>query len=469
MLSIRGPGAQLCDGVSRREVIRVGSLGLTGLALPQLLARQLQAQQTRQQSTRAGKAKSCILLFLMGGPPQHSTWDPKPDAPAEVRGEIGPLSTKIPGMQLGELMPRLATQADKLCVLRAVSTGDNAHSSSGYYMLTGRPHSPMNRENANPGPPNDWPNIGSVVNALAPPRGNLPGAVRLPCHIFNTDGSVWPGQDAGFLGPNVAPWLFRCAPASPDFKIPEFSLPLDVTTERLVIRQSLLHDLNRVFAGIERSGALDHYDSLAQWAYSLLTSPQSRAAFNLAEETDELRTRYGNTQFGQSVLLARRLIEAGVRLVQVNWYRGPDEPTDAPCWDSHTQETKRLKTVLIPPFDAAFASLVEDLSQRGLLDETLVVCLSEFGRTPRFNIRGGRDHWGHVFSIAMAGGGIQGGVVYGASDRLGAQPKDGLVRPEDISATILHCLGLNPEAEIQDAQGRLLTISRGHVLRQLLA
>jgi hypothetical protein len=409
------------------------------------------------------------LLFLMGGPPQHSTWDPKPEAPAEVRGEIGPLNTNVPGMQFGELMPKLAAQADKLCVLRAVSTGDNAHSSSGYYMLTGRPHTPMNRENANPGPPNDWPNIGSVVNAFLPQRSKLPSAVRLPCHIFNTDGSVWPGQDAGFLERRVDPWLFRCTPASPDFQISEFSLPVDITTERMAHRHSLLHELNRDFAGLEKSRALDHYDGLTQQAFSLLTSRQSRAAFHLSAEPEPLRSGYGYSQFGQSVLLARRLIEAGVRLVQVNWYRGPDEPSEAPCWDSHVDETRRLKTALIPPFDAAMASLLNDLSQRGLLDETLVVCLSEFGRTPRFNNRGGRDHWGHVFSIAMAGGGIQGGVVYGASDRLGAQPKDGMVRPEDISATILHCLGLNPEAEIQDSQGRSFTISRGQVLSQILA
>jgi hypothetical protein len=468
MLSIRGPGARLCDGVSRREVLRVGSLGLTGLALPNLLAAG-DAPTPRGGTATAGRAKSCILLFLMGGPPQHSTWDPKPDAPSDVRGEIGPLATSVAGLQFGELMPQLAAQADKLCVLRAVSTGDNAHSSSGYYMLTGRPHTPMNAENANPGPPNNWPNIGSVVNSLAPPRGALPGAIRLPCHIFNTDGSVWPGQDAGFLGRNVDPWLFRCKPASPDFKISEFSLPVDVPAERLALRQSLLHDLNDGFARVERAGVLNHYDNVTQRAYSLLASPRSRAAFDLASEPDQLRARYGATQFGQSVLLARRLVEAGVRLVQVNWYRGPEEPSDAPCWDSHTYETKRLKDVLIPPMDAAFATLLDDLAQRGLLSETLVVCLAEFGRTPRFNKRAGRDHWGQVFSVALAGGGIQGGAVYGASDRLGAQPKDGLVRPEDITATIFHCLGFLPETEIQDAQSRSLPITRGQVLHQILA
>lgn len=468
MLVLRGPGARLCDGLSRRDVIQVGSLGLAGLSLPGLLTAR-EAAASRDVVTTAGRAKSCILLFLMGGPPQHSTWDPKPNAPEDVRGEIGPLATNVPGVHFGELMPKVAARADKLCVLRAVSTGDNAHSSSGYYMLTGRPHAPMNAENANPGPPNNWPNIGSVVSTLTTARGELPGAIRLPCHIFNTDGSIWPGQDAGFLGRGVDPWLFRCTPASPDFKIPEFSLPVDVTAERLELRHSLLKDLNHGFARTERSGVLGHYDGVTQRAYSLLASPQSRAAFDLAREPETLRTRYGYTQFGQSVLLARRLVEAGVRLVQVNWYRGPDEPSDAPCWDSHTNETKRLKDVLIPPTDAAFATLLDDLTERGLLDETLVVCLSEFGRTPRFNKRAGRDHWGHVFSVALAGGGMKGGMVHGASDRLGAQPKDGLVQPEDITATIFHCLGYAPQTEIQDAQNRSLPITRGQVLHQILS
>jgi len=466
MLTIRGPGARLCDSISRREVLRVGSLGMAGLSLPRLLA-----AGTRPLDARAsgGKAKSCIVLFLMGGPPQHSTWDPKPDAPAEVRGEIGPIATKIAGVQFGELMPQVAGQADKLCVLRAVSTGDNAHSSSGYYMLTGRPHQPMNAENANPGAPNNWPNIGSIVSANKPPRGELPGAIRLPCHIFNTDGSVWPGQDAGFLGRKADPWLLRCTPASPDFHVAEFSLPVDVTAERLELRRSLLSDLNHRFARVERSGVLDHYDSQTQRAYGLLSSPAARSAFDLNREPDALRDRYGRTQFGQSTLLARRLVEAGVQLVQVNWYRGPEEPSDAPCWDSHTQETKRLKEVLIPPMDAALSSLLVDLSERGLLDETLVVCLAEFGRTPRFNNRAGRDHWGHVFSVALAGGGIRGGIVHGASDRQAAYPKDGLVKPEDITATIFHCLGLAPETEMHDAQGRPLVISQGQVLRPILS
>src|SRR5262245_16266803 len=206
-----------CDGLSRRELLRVGGLSALGLSLPQLLA-----------APRAGRAKSCIILFLMGGPPQHSTWDPKPDAPAEVRGEFGPIATNVPGIRIASLFPQLSRQMDKVCLLRAVSTGDNAHSSSGYYMLTGVPHAPMNVENANPGSPNDWPTLGALVRRLRGDRDGLPGAVRLPMHIFNTDSSVWPGQDAGFLGRGTDPWLFRCEPASAAFRIPEFTLAADV-------------------------------------------------------------------------------------------------------------------------------------------------------------------------------------------------------------------------------------------------
>jgi len=251
--------------------------------------------------------------------------------------------------------------------------------------------------------------------------------------------------------------------------VPEFTLPLDVSADRLIFRHHLLQELNSSFTRVDHSNVLRQYDGHTERAYSLLSSAGARTAFDLAREPDALRERYGMTQFGQSVLLARRLVEAGVRLVQVNWYRGPEEPTDAPCWDSHAKETERLKNVLIPPMDAAFAALLDDLTQRGLLEETLVVCLSEFGRTPRFNARAGRDHWGHVFSIALAGGGIRGGMIYGASDRLGAQPKDGLARPEDITATIFQCLGFETDAEVQDAQQRALPITRGRVLDEILA
>jgi hypothetical protein len=236
---------------------------------------------------------------------------------------------------------------------------------------------------------------------------------------------------------------------------------------RLEGRGNLLAALDRRLAAVEASGVLGQYGRQTQQSFGLLRSDRSRQAFDLDREPAPVRERYGRSPFGQSVLLARRLVEAGVSLVQVNWFRGPNEPSDNPCWDSHTQESARLKTVLVPPMDQAFSALLEDLTERGMLDETLVVCLAEFGRTPRFNPRGGRDHWGYVFSIAMAGGGVRGGQVYGASDRIGAQPQEGRVQPPDLTATIFHCLGYDPGTTIHDSLGRPLALSHGQVIRQV--
>ncbi|MFW6124688.1 MAG: DUF1501 domain-containing protein [Pirellulales bacterium] len=465
MLRVTGSSVRLCDGLSRREFLRVGGLGVAGLSLADLLRHPSRAEG----AGRLGKARSCIVLFLMGGPAQHSTWDPKPDAPVEVRGEFGPIATAVPGLHIGELLPKTAGLAKHICLLRAMRTGDNAHSSSGYYMMTGVPHQPMNRENANPGSPNNWPNFGSIIRRLDSTRRSIPAAIRLPHHIWNTDGSIWPGQDAGFLGRGNDPWLLRCEPASPEFRVPEFSLPADVTSDRVGRRRSLLGQIDRLGASLERSRALDDYDGTTQQAFDLLTSPKSRAAFRLSDEPAEVRRRYGPSQFGQSVLLARRLVEAGVRLVQVNWFRAPDEPPDVPCWDSHAREAERLKTALLPPFDQAYTALLEDLLDRGLLDETLVVCMSEFGRTPRINARAGRDHWGSVFSIALAGGGVRGGTVHGASDALGAEPVQGVVEPPDLLATMFNRLGVLPSNELHDPLGRPFPVARGKVIHEILA
>ncbi|MFL5338730.1 MAG: DUF1501 domain-containing protein [Gemmataceae bacterium] len=459
MLTLTDTGPRLCDRLTRREWLRAGGLTALGLSLPELL-------RGRAVARSGPRTRSCIVLFLMGGPPQHSTWDPKPAAPPEIRGEFGPTATAVPGIQYCSLLPQLARQADRLCALRAVSTRDNAHSSSGYYMLTGMPHAPTNVENANPGAPNNWPTLAALVRRVRGDRGGLPGAVRLPMHIFNTDGSVWPGQDAGFLGRDSDPWLVRCEPGSPQFQIPELNLVADVSSARLDDRQSLLNGLERSFAAVDRGGALAKYDRATAKAFDLLRSPQARAAFALDREPEAVRARYGRHQFGQSCLLARRLVEAGVGLVQVNWFRSPDEPSDAPCWDTHVREGQRLKTVLAPTLDQSMSALIDDLQQRGLLDETLVVCMSEFGRTPRISGTG-RGHWGSVFSVALAGGGVRGGAVFGASDKEGGQPKDGRVRPEDVTATILHCLGHQPNTEFHDAQGRPLPLSRGDIIRQI--
>jgi hypothetical protein len=452
--------------------MRIGGLGLCGLSVEHLWNRQSHAANGINAhdliKPSSGKAKSCIVLFLMGGPPQHSTWDPKPDSPAEVRGQINSIATSIPGVRFGELMPELAARADKLAVLRAVSTNDNAHSSSGYYMLTGRPHIPMNAENTNPGSPNDWPNWGAVLQRLSPPARGLPTSVRLPHHIFNSDGSVWPGQDAGMLGHLADPWLFRCLPASPDYRITEFQLPGDVSLERLALRRELARSISRQTETKGFDGLVKDFGNQQERAYRVLTSAASRGAFDLSAESPATRQRYGTTQFGQCCLLARRLIEAQVRLVQVNWYRSADEPPDKPCWDSHVDETNRLKQVLVPPTDNAFSALLDDLGNRGLLDETLVVCMSEFGRTPKMNLLGGRDHWGSVFSIALAGGGVRGGTVFGASDEIGAYPKSGRVGPEDLTATIMHCLGISSDSEFLDRQGRSHVVSRGQVIQAIL-
>ena len=451
----------MSHSISRRELLRIGGLSALGLSLPQLLDARAVARSS------GGRAKSCIVLFLMGGPPQHSTWDPKPDAPREVRGEFGPIDTKTPGLRVSSLFPRVARQTDKLCFLRAVSTADNAHSSSGYAMLTGVPHNPLNAENVNPGPPNDWPTLGALVRRLRGDRGGLPGSVRLPMHIFNTDSSVWPGQDAGFLGRTSDPWLFRCEPATARFAVPEFTLSADVPLDRLAERRDLLQKIDRGIgtSTASRRGATNRF---AEQAFDLLGSPKARSAFDLARESPAIRDRYGRHHCGQSCLLARRLIQAGVGLVQVNWFRGPDEPPDNPCWDSHVKEGERLKTALAPTADQAFAALLEDLADRGLLDETLVLCIAEFGRTPKMNSRGGRDHWGHVFSVALAGGGVKGGQVFGASDPQGAYPREGRVSPQDLTATVLHCLGYAPDAEIHDSLGRPFPASRGKVNRAIL-
>lgn len=468
MLRFLGPGQQLCDGLTRREWLRVGGLGSLGLSLSALAAGRRTSAAMLPQPGGFGRAKNCIILFLLGGPPQHETWDPKPEAPAEVRGEFGTIETATPGLRVCELMPLTARLTDRIAVLRAMSTRDNAHSSSGYWMLTGYPHQPTNAENATPGFPNDWPCVGAVVRYLRPDEGPLPAAIRLPEEIWNTGRIVWPGQDGGFLGRRADPWLLTCDPNAPDFQVPELKLPDDLTDDRLQTRRTLFEQVNAGLRAAEESGAAARWQMLNRQAFELLSSAQARRAFRLEEEPDAVRQRYGRNRFGQSVLLARRLIEAGVSLVQVNWTRWEYDSSAAPAWDTHQKNAERLKTALMPPMDLAYSALLEDLSERGLLEETLVVWMGEFGRTPRINAAGGRDHWGHVFSVALAGGGVRGGVVHGASDRLGGEPVSGMVQPQDLSATIFHLLGHHPETEIRDPVGRPLVISRGRVLHEVL-
>jgi hypothetical protein len=467
MFALLDAGYRLCDGMTRREWLQAGGLGWFGLSLPTLLAARPAAAATGQ-DTAFGKAKACIVLFLIGGPPQHETWDPKPDAPAEIRGDLKPIATSVPGLHIGELMPQTARLAQQICVLRAVSSNDNAHSSSGYWMLTGYPHQPTNSENSKPGAPNDWPCLGAVVRHMRQQSGALPAAVTLPEHIWNTGNIPWPGQNAGFLGRKADPWLLTCDPSAANFRIPELGLPAEVPPMRLQGRETLLTQVNRHLDAQDQGATIARYDVQSQQAFDLLRSPRARRAFDLNEEPPAMRDRYGRTRFGQSVLLARRLVEAGVSLVQVNWTRPPTDGDLNPVWDTHTKNSERLRTALMPPMDAAYSALLADLADRGMLDQTLVVWMGEFGRSPKINAAAGRDHWGYVYSAALAGGGIQGGQVIGASDRIGGQPKDGRVTPRDLAATIFHRLGIRPETEIHDALGRPVPVSRGEVLRPII-
>lgn len=476
MLNLQGPNSKLCDGIHRRAWLRVGSLGAFGLGLNHLLAsRSLQANPPAElpQSSLGiagsfGKAKRCIVLFMLGGPPQHETWDPKPNAPEEIRGESKPIATSTPGLQVGELMPLTAKLTNHIAVLRAMATDDNAHSASGYWMLTGYPHSPRNAENSLPGPPNDWPSMAAVVRHLKGDQGPLPGSIRLPEPIWNTGRLLWPGQDAGWLGNHADPWLVQCDPNATDFKVPDIALPADLSLEHLAQRHAFFSSLNRRLDLIQESPQLKRWDAWQSKAIDLIRTKEAQAAFALDQESPAIRDRYGRNRFGQSVLLARRLVESGVSLVQVNWTRWNDDPDNAPAWDTHANNAQRLKTVLMPPMDQAYSALLEDLHQRGMLDDTLVVWIGEFGRSPKHNPSGGRDHWGHVFSGALAGGGVQGGCVYGASDRQGAYPIEGRIEPQDLTATVYHCLGFPPTTEIHDKLGRPLAISKGTPISAIL-
>jgi hypothetical protein len=449
--------------LTRREWMRVGAIGLGGLTLPQLLAQQARATP----SVKKGKARSVIIFGLLGGPSQHDTWDPKPDAPAEVRGPYGTIPSRTAGLRVGELMPETAKLTDRIAVLRAVVTNDNAHSSSGYQMLTGVPHQPLNQESATPKAPNNWPSLGAIVRYLYPAAGQLPSSVTLPEHIWNDGNFPWPGQDAGLLGRKHNPWLIHCDPASARFKIDALAPPDEVPSARLAERHGLLDRINHRLDAAGAGGAFETYDASMRKAFELVTSGAARRAFDLDREPDRLRERYGRSRFAQSCLLARRLVEAGVSLVQVNWTRIPKLPNQG-GWDTHAKHNQSAKDFLMPMMDRAFSALLTDLEARGLLDETLVVWFGEFGRTPRFNGNAGRDHWGHVFSLALAGGGIKGGVVYGASDRHGAYPKDGRVEPRDLIATVLHCLGFAPDVELRDAEGRPFPASRGSVIKAIV-
>ncbi len=464
--SSRRPGG----AIRRRELLRVGGLNALGLSLPGLLRARASTSATTEREPvdlSFGKARNVIFLWLQGGPPQHETFDPKPDAPAEVRGEFAPIATNVPGIQFSALLPRIATIADKLAIVRSMSTRNDLHDASGYHVLTGYKYAGRESRQISP---TDWPYFGSIVKMLKPSE-TMPAftSVWLP-DVMRLNDNVQPaGQTAGFLGKRWDPERLICDPADPRFRIEGLELPDDVPALRLQARRDLLGQVEDHFRKLERGPALSLYDRQAQDAFGLLASGQARSAFDLRREPPGVRRRYGPGKWGQCLLLARRLVEAGVRLVHVNWPReGGDNAVDNPMWDTHAQNADRLQDVLCPQFDVGFTALIEDLEGRGLLNETLVVAIGEFGRTPKINGVGGRDHWGHVFSFAMAGGGIRTAQVHGSSDAIGAYPRTGKVEPQDLTATIFHLLGIGHDAFFPHPTGRPIRVTEGTPIREIL-
>ena len=475
MISLLDPTASLTGHVSRREWLRIGGLSALGVSLTNVLrARDVPSLRSGSTPRMAsdlgstfGKAKNVIYLWLQGGPPQHETFDPKPDAPADIRGEFKPIATNVPGIRFCELLPRTARYADKMAVIRSLATDSNNHDVSGYWLLTGYPYGPGSALRTKP---TDWPYLGSVVKLLKPSK-RLPAltSVWLPDWLRENENITPAGQTAGFLGKLWEPERFVGDPAAPNYQIEGLRLVGDVTKVRVDRRRDLLTQLDRDFGKAGRDQSVEVWDRLSQNAFDLVTSGTARAAFDLSKESDRTRDRYGRQTWGQSVLLARRLIEAGVRLVHVNWSRDPgDAAVDNPMWDTHAQNSDRLQDSLCPQFDIAFAALMDDLIDRGLLDETLVVVIGEFGRTPRINKLGGRDHWGHVFSFAMAGAGIRGGQVIGSSDKNGAYPATDPIRGGDVTATVFHLLGIDPNGMFLDKTNRPHPLTKGEPIRAML-
>jgi hypothetical protein len=448
-------------------MLRIGGLGVLGPSLPMLLKSQAAATPTAlDRGSLFGRAKNVIYLYLSGGPSQYETFDPKPGAPAAIRGIYRPISTSVAGTQFCELLPRLSQMADKFCVVRSMATDDPTHESGGYWVRTGHKYvGPDMRALA----PSDWPTLGSIVKMLKPSERIPFSSVMLPEPIIANPNVFLPGQNAGFLGPRWDPEIFKCDPAAANFKIDGFALPQDISSQRLTARRSLLSQFDHHSQLVSEVAGVQGHDRLTQEALSLLTSGAARNAFALDQESPALRDRYGRGKWAQSVLLARRLIEAGVRMVFVNWPREPgDLSAPNPLWDTHAANDKRMKDVLCPQLDQGLPALLEDLSDRGLLEETLVVAIGEMGRTPKFNAAGGRDHWGGILPFVIAGAGISGGQVYGSSDRNGGYPLTGRVTPSDLSATILHLLGISHEAFFPDRFGRPLRATEGEPIWPLL-
>jgi hypothetical protein len=453
-----GAAALRSHRFSRRHLLRAGSLGYLGLNLAHLL--QAEAASGPRPPARL---RSCIVLFYYGGPSHLDTWDLKPHAPREVRGEFNSIATRVPGIRISEHLPLCARVTDRLAIVRSLRHPMRNHNSAAVEALCGR--TPLKGDlELLADDTNSFPCYGAALSHLAPGSRDVPAHVALPHVMYNV--VVLPGQTAGFLGAAANPFQVTRDPNEPDFRVTELELPADLPLARLDDRRSLLTLVESKQVRAERQAARRPMTVYQEKAFRLLHAAPVRRAFDLSRESPAVRERYGRNTLGQSLLLARRLVEAGVRFVNVN-----DKVHNAQLanWDSHENNFGRLKNDLLPPADRAFSALIEDLDTRGLLETTLVVALAEFGRTPRINRAGGRDHWPDCYSMVLAGGGVQGGAVYGASDRLGAYPAADPVTPGDLAATLFWRFGLDPATEIRDLTGRPYRLAEGQPLHRLFA
>ncbi len=450
--------------IHRRQALQAGLLGSGLLTLPDLLRHRAHAA-----NSIAPRAKSCVFIFLFGGPSHIDLWDMKPFAPLEIRGEFQSISTNVPGVTLCEHLPHLAQQMDKVCLLRSMTHRMNVHGPACSEIYSGRPYfGPPVTDQATP---QDWPSISALVNRYGHSAAGLPTSVVLPWYAqFVGQDKRIAGQTGGRMGEEFNPFLVEGDPTKPDFRVHGLELPGDMTTRRLQDRRQLLEQMDRRPQLSRRMN--DHYSA----AFHTLERAEAAGAFDLQREPRAVREKFGWTKFGQSLVATRRLVEAGVPLVTVNWADDFGADKVSPHWDTHHDNFRKLRDNLCPPFDIAFAAFLQDLDDRGLLDTTLIVVSGEFGRTPRVGLitqngmteATGRDHWPHAFTVLLAGGGVHGGRIYGATNNTGGFVADNPVTPADLSATILTHLGIDPHREYHDQFQRIpQQLSEGLVIEGL--
>ena len=442
---------KFCDGVDRRSFLRIGSAGVFGSSwtLNQLLHSQAAATETNSVSTK--DERSLIIVFLKGGLSTIDTFDMKPNAPVEIRGEFKPISTNIPGTSVCDLLPRVSQQMDKFSLIRSFNHPISNHGHADHYVLTGYPPSPSFTASLRPN--NERPSHGSIISKSLGARGSIPAYVCIP--------DPHPSYGPAYLGANASPLLIHSDPNDPSFSVRDIVPPLDLDANRLDRRHEVLSIVDRFHQTqeIQANSNLRSVDEFRQRAFQLMTSRDAKKAFNIDSESDKLRDRYGRNTLGQSCLMARRLVEAGVRCVTISHVD----------WDTHQGNFTLLRRDLLPALDAAMSSLYSDLHERGMLESTIVLVTGEFGRTPRINNIAGRDHWGPAFTVMLGGGGIAGGRIVGATDKHAAKPTDNPYGPEDLAATLHHQLGINPNAEFHTPEGRPIKIANdGRLIKELI-